>query len=104
MRSAERWRHANAWEAAPRAAGGGSRPGLSAHPRGYPDVMTSRRILALALALLAVGVATLLAADATIVSAVGWALVGFAGVTLVSLAFLLVGESEDRDRLKHPRG
>ena len=66
--------------------------------------MTTRNIVGLSLVLFAAGVVLLLVADAVLVSAVGWALVGIAGVLLVSLAFLLVGESEDRDRAKHPHG
>lgn len=34
----------------------------------------------------------------------GAALLGVAAIGLVSLAFLLVGESEERDRRRHPRG
>lgn len=62
------------------------------------------RIAVLALVLFAAGVVALLATDAVLVTAVGWALVGIAGVLVVSLAFLLVGESEDRDRRKRPGG
>jgi len=32
------------------------------------------------------------------------ALLGIAGIALVSLAFLLVGQSEEADRRRHPRG
>jgi hypothetical protein len=35
---------------------------------------------------------------------VGIVLVGLAGIALVSLAFLLVGQGEDRDRAHHPHG
>jgi hypothetical protein len=66
--------------------------------------MTPRRIGAVALALLVAGVALLVASDAVLAQAIGWALVGFAGVLAVSLAFLLVGESEDRDRAQRPGG
>jgi len=34
----------------------------------------------------------------------GIVLVGLAGIALVSLFFLLVGEEEDRDRMRNPRG
>jgi MFS family permease len=61
------------------------------------------RILIAALALLAVGI-VLAAVGNVWVSAVGWGLFGIGGVVLVSLAFLLVGESEDRDRIRNPRG
>lgn len=62
-----------------------------------------RRILIAALVLLAAGV-VLAAAGGVWVAAVGWGLLGIGGVVLVSLAFLLVGESEDRDRARHPHG
>lgn len=61
------------------------------------------RILIAALALLAAGI-VLAAVGGVWVSAVGWGLLGIALVILVSLVFLLVGESEDRDRARHPRG
>ena len=35
---------------------------------------------------------------------VGMALVGLAAIGFVAVVFLLVGESEDRDRARHPRG
>jgi membrane-bound ClpP family serine protease len=66
--------------------------------------MAHPRILAAALALLVVGVVLVVVADAVVVTAVGWGLAGIAGVVLVSYVFLLVGESEDRDRLEHPHG
>lgn len=65
--------------------------------------MGHRRIVITALALLIVG-GVMAAVGGVWVSAVGWGLVGIALVLLVSLAFLLVGESEDRDRIRHPRG
>ncbi|HXE43985.1 MAG TPA: hypothetical protein VN635_02195 [Conexibacter sp.] len=65
--------------------------------------MGHRRIVAAALALLVAGI--VLAAIGNVwVAAVGWGLFGIALVLLVSLAFLLVGESEDRDRIRNPRG
>jgi hypothetical protein len=63
------------------------------------------RILGGALALLVAGiVVVVLAGGSVLVAAIGWGLFGLALVILVSLAFLLVGESEDRDRLRNPRG
>jgi hypothetical protein len=50
-----------------------------------------------ALALLA-GLVLLLAVGETVASIVGAGLLGLAGIAFVALAFLLVGESEDRDR------
>jgi len=66
--------------------------------------MVHPRILALGLALLVGGMALALVVDSVLVAAIGWGLFGIGGVVLVSLAFLLVGESEDRDRLRNPRG
>jgi hypothetical protein len=66
--------------------------------------MAHRGILATALALLVAGVVLVALAGGVALAAIGWGLVGVGGVVLVSLAFLLVGESEDRDRLRNPRG
>jgi hypothetical protein len=66
--------------------------------------MAHPRILAAALALLIGGMVLALVVDSVLVAAIGWGLFGIGGVVLVSLAFLLVGESEDRDRLRNPRG
>jgi hypothetical protein len=52
-----------------------------------------------ALALVA-GLVLILAVGETVASIVGAGLVGLAGIAFVALAFLLVGESEDRDRRK----
>jgi hypothetical protein len=43
-------------------------------------------------------------AGGTLGDVVGPALLGLAALVLVSWAFLLVGESEERDRLRNPRG
>ena len=66
--------------------------------------MSNRAILVAALVVLAAGIALAAAGTSVLVTAIGWALFGVALVLLVSLAFLLVGESEDRDRLRNPRG
>jgi hypothetical protein len=50
-----------------------------------------------ALALLA-GVVLLVASHGIVATAVGIGLVGLSGIAFVALAFLLVGESEERDR------
>jgi hypothetical protein len=63
-----------------------------------------RALLLTALGLLVAGLVLAAVGSAVVVIAVGWALFGIGGVLLVSLAFLLVGESEDRDRLEHPGG
>ena len=39
-----------------------------------------------------------------VVVTVGLVVLGLGGVLLVSLAFLIIGESEDRDRERHPHG
>jgi len=62
------------------------------------------RIIGSALALLVAGVVLAAVGGNVVVMAVGWTLFGTALVILVSLVFLLVGESEDRDRLRNPRG
>ncbi|HEV7585841.1 MAG TPA: hypothetical protein VGO14_08690 [Solirubrobacteraceae bacterium] len=49
------------------------------------------------LALLA-GLVLLLASGGTAAATVGAVLLGLAGIAFVALAFLIVGESEDRDR------
>jgi hypothetical protein len=66
--------------------------------------MSNRAILSSALALLAVGIVVVILAGTVLVTAIGWGLFGIALVVLVSLAFLLVGQSEDRDRLRNPHG
>jgi hypothetical protein len=40
----------------------------------------------------------------TIDEVIGAGLLGLAGIAFVALVFLLVGESEDRDRTRNPRG
>jgi uncharacterized membrane protein YuzA (DUF378 family) len=47
---------------------------------------------------LAAGVVLLVVGEGTLASTVGAALLGLAGIAFVALVFLLVGESEDRDR------
>ena len=44
------------------------------------------------------GLVLLLAVTGTAASIVGASLLGLSGIAFVALAFLLVGESEDRDR------
>jgi membrane protein implicated in regulation of membrane protease activity len=61
------------------------------------------RTLALGMILLICGLLTLLSGG-VVMTAIGIAPLGLAAVTLVSLIFLMVGESEDRHRLRHPRG
>lgn len=66
--------------------------------------MPHPRLVALALALLIVGVVLVLVDSAVALTAIGWGLAGIAGVLLVAYAFLLVGESEDRHRVRNPHG
>ncbi|HEX4807197.1 MAG TPA: hypothetical protein VFU94_14960 [Conexibacter sp.] len=66
--------------------------------------MSNRAILVSALVLLAAGIALAAVGVSVLVSAIGWGLFGIALVILVSLLFLVVGESEDRDRIRNPRG
>ena len=61
--------------------------------------------------LIAIGVAALIAGgvmtatdNGVVVVTIGLVVLGIGGVMLVSLAFLLVGESEDRHRERHPGG
>jgi hypothetical protein len=60
---------------------------------------------------LGIGIVTLIAGIAmtatdigVVLVTIGLVLLGVGGVTLVSLAFLMVGESEDRHRERHPGG
>jgi hypothetical protein len=78
--------------------------GVSEPAAGTPPRMDHPRILGAGLALLIGGMVLALVVNSVIVAAVGWGLFGIGGVLLVSLAFLLVGESEDRDRLRNPHG
>ena len=77
---------------------------LRRRPGGYHFRMSNRAILSPRSSLLAAGIVLAAAGTSVLVTAIGWALFGVALVILVSLAFLLVGESEDRDRARNPRG
>jgi hypothetical protein len=50
------------------------------------------------------GVAVLAAASGTAATIAAAMLLGIAGVAFVSLIFLIVGQSEESDRRRHPRG
>jgi hypothetical protein len=54
--------------------------------------------------LAAVAGAVVLALGGSAAMVVGGALLGLGAIAFVALLFLLVGESEDRDRTRHPRG
>lgn len=65
---------------------------------------THRTIIGAGILIAASGLALLLLDGGIIATVLGASLLGLAGVISTALAFLLVGESEDRDRLRHPRG
>ena len=52
---------------------------------------------------LVLGVILLIAAGGLALWVAGVALLGLSGIAFVALVFLLVGESEERDRLRNPR-
>ena len=66
----------------------------------------ARHRLLIALGVLALVVGTFLTATdrGVVVVTIGLVVLGIGGVLLVSLAFLAVGESEDRHRERHPGG
>lgn len=66
--------------------------------------MPHAKLVALALALLVAGIVVVAVGNGVALTAIGWGMTGVAGVLLVAYAFLLVGESEDRHRARHPRG
>ncbi len=59
---------------------------------------TARALVGAATVLAVAGVVVLLAGGGTTANTAATILLGVAGVLVVSLAFLLVGESEDRER------
>ena len=61
-------------------------------------------VLGLAVLMLIAGAVLLIAADGLGAMIAGIVLLGLGGIALVSLAFLIVGQGEDRDRARHPRG
>ncbi len=69
-----------------------------------PDRTDVRALIALGAITLLAGAILLALAGGTVVMVIGVALLGLAGIAFVSLAFLLVGQSEERDRQRHPRG
>ena len=62
-----------------------------------PLTGADRLVLAAGALCLIAGVLVLIVADGFVASIIGAGLLGLAGIAFVSLAFLLVGESEDRD-------
>jgi hypothetical protein len=61
-------------------------------------------VLGLAVLALIAGALLLIAADGLGAMIAGTVLLGLGGIALVSLAFLIVGQGEDRDRTRHPQG
>jgi hypothetical protein len=67
-------------------------------------VRTHRTIVGAGVLIAAAGLALLLIDGGIVATVLGATLLGLAGVIFTAFVFLLVGESEDRDRLHHPRG
>ena len=63
-----------------------------------------RIILAIGIVTLIAGIAMTATDNGVVIVTIGLLLLGVGGVSLVSLAFLMVGESEDRHRERHPNG
>jgi MFS family permease len=63
-----------------------------------------RALIALGAIALIAGAILVALASGTVLMVIGIALLGLAAIAFVSLAFLLVGQSEERDRQRHPRG
>jgi hypothetical protein len=66
--------------------------------------VSSRIIGAVAVSILVAGVMLLVLGHGILTLVAGSALVGVSGIALVALAFLLIGEGEERDRRRHPQG
>lgn len=69
-----------------------------------PDRTDIRVLIALGAIALIAGVVLVALASGTVLMVIGIALLGLSAIAFVSLAFLLVGQSEERDRQRHPRG
>ena len=84
--------------------------GLRTHPLGgkeanLPPVSTTGWVIVCLASLSAIAGAVVLALGGGIATVVaGSVLLGLAAIALVALVFLVVGEGEDRDRTRHPRG
>jgi len=63
-----------------------------------------RLLLAIGIVTLIAGIAMTATDNGVVVVTIGLVVLGIGGVLLVSLAFLIVGESEDRHRERHPGG
>lgn len=73
-------------------------------PRRESDRMTNAIIAAFAVLALIAGVVVLLLVSGVGATVAGIVLIGLGGIALVSLAFLVIGQGEDRDRMRNPRG
>jgi len=69
-----------------------------------PSVSTTGRVIICLGLLAAVAGAVVLTLGGNTAVVAGSVLLGLAGIAFVALVFLLVGESEDRDRTRHPGG
>jgi hypothetical protein len=63
-----------------------------------------RLLIAIGVIALVAGTAMTATDNGVVVVTIGLVVLGIGGVLLVSLAFLIVGESEDRHRERHPGG
>jgi hypothetical protein len=68
------------------------------------DRRLNASVVAFTLLALAGGIALLIASEGVAATVAGIVLIGLAGIALVSLSFLVVGQGEDRDRAHHPDG
>ena len=64
----------------------------------------NRAALIVAALSLVAGIVALVALGGTAQLVVASVLFGLVGIALVSLVFLLIGQSEEADRRRHPRG
>jgi|GEM_PF-3430029 len=65
---------------------------------------TGRVIICLGLLAAVAGAVVVLTLGGITAVVAGSVLLGLAAIAFVALIFLVVGESEDRDRTRHPRG
>jgi hypothetical protein len=64
----------------------------------------NRVVLAAGVVALVAGVVVLIAFSGTAAEIAGAMLLGLAGIAFVSLVFLVIGQGEESDRRRHPRG
>jgi len=64
----------------------------------------NRIAIAIAVCSIVAGIVALVVLHGTVQLVAASVLLGLAGIALVSLVFLLVGQSEEDDRRRHPRG